>query len=86
MMKNKSKTPRQHIGKVISNNFRILAKVAKTTPDYFIASILEGVIWGFLNSASAVFTMTLFDSLDKGEPFSKLAAIIGIMAAFYIVM
>jgi len=86
MMKNKSKTPRQHIGKVISNNFRILAKVAKTTPDYFIASIAEGVIWGFLNSASAVFTMTLFDSLDRGDPFSKLAAIIGSMAVFYVIL
>lgn len=85
-MKNKSKAPRQHLGKVFKNNLRILAKVAKTTPDYFIASILEGVVWGFLNSASAVFTMTLFDSLDKGEPFSRLATIIGVMAAFYVVM
>ena len=85
-MKNKSKTPRQPISRVLKNNIRILVKVAKTTPDYFIASILEGVVWGFLNSASAVFTVMLFDSLDRGDPFSKLSSIIGAMAAFYVVM
>ncbi len=84
-MKRSQKTPRQHIGKIISNNFKILAKVAKTTPDYFIAAIIEGIIWGMLNSASAVFTLNLFDSLDRGESFSKIASIIGIMAIFYVI-
>jgi len=84
-MKKDQKTPRQSIKKILSNNIRILVKVAKTTPDYFIASIMEGVLWGLLNSANAVFTVALFDSLDKGESFSKIAAIIGTMAGFYVI-
>ena len=82
MKKNKKK--RQSLGKILSNNIRIVAKVARLTPDYFISVIIEGIVWGTINSAMSVFTVYLFDSLDAGAPFGKLAAIIGFMAAFYL--
>ena len=62
---------RQGILRILSNNFRIVAKVARLTPDYFISVIVEGIIWGTINSAMSVFTVYLFDALDEGAPFRQ---------------
>lgn len=75
---------RQGILRILSNNFRIVAKVARLTPDYFISVIIEGIIWGTINSAMSVFTVYLFDALDEGAPFRQLAITIAIMAVFYL--
>ena len=80
----KSKTPRQSFGRVLKNNLRMVIKVARLTPEYFFTMILEGIVWGLINSVYSVFTVKLFDALDMGTPFSECAAIVLYMAAFYL--
>lgn len=79
------KEPRQNLIRVLKNNLRILGKVIKTTPDYFVAVLIWGLAWGVINSIEAVFTYQLFNALDTGASFAQLAGIIGTMAAFYVV-
>ena len=79
------KAPKQKMSKILKNNLLLLKKTAKLTPDYFILTFVEGVVWGIINSAISLFTVYLFDALDVGAPFSRMASIIGIMALFYIV-
>lgn len=86
MRNNKRKKPKQRIGRVFLNNFRIIFKVARMAPDFFVMMIIDGIISGLLNSAEAVFTVHLFDALDRGEPFEHVAMIIGIMAGFFILI
>ena len=84
MAKN-NKKPKQKLSKIFSNNLRIVAKVARLTPDYFISVILEGIVWGLINSVEAVFTFHLFDALDAGKSFREIALIIIAMASFYLI-
>ena len=79
-----NKKPKQKLSKIFSNNLRIVAKVARMTPDYFISVILEGIVWGMINSVEAVFTFRLFDALDAGATFREVALIIAAMAGFYL--
>ncbi|MBQ7010793.1 MAG: ABC transporter ATP-binding protein [Clostridia bacterium] len=84
-MKNSNKKKlRQSPFRILKNNLRMVFKVARLTPDYFISMIFEGIVWGFINAAYSVFTVKLFDALDMGKPFSECAVIIGCMAAFYL--
>lgn len=80
----KDKLPKQGLGRIFKNNLRIVFKVARLTPDYFFSVILEGIIWGMINSAEAVFTVRLFDALDLGKSFGEIAAIILFMAGFWV--
>ena len=82
MKNNKTVKPKQRFGRIFSNNIRIIFKVAKMSPDFFVMMIIDGIVSGILNSAEAVFTVHLFDALDRGEPFSRVASIIGFMAVF----
>ena len=84
-MKQDNKAPKQKLGRILSNNLRIIGKVARLTPDYFISVFLEGIVWGLINSVEAVFTFHLFDALDEGQSFRQIALIILAMAAFYLV-
>ncbi|MBQ8393408.1 MAG: ABC transporter ATP-binding protein [Clostridia bacterium] len=90
MSKKANKIPKrkkQGICRIVSNNLRIVAKVARLAPDYFISVIVEGIIWGIINSAMSIFTVYLFDaldSIDEGTTFKEVALIIGAMAVFYL--
>ena len=84
MKNHDSQKPRQRLSKVFANNLRIIAKVARMTPDYFLSVILEGIVWGLINSVEAVFTFRLFDALDAGATFREVALIIVAMAGFYL--
>ena len=84
MKKHDSQKPRQRLSKVFANNLHIIAKVARMTPDYFLSVILEGIVWGLINSVEAVFTFRLFDALDAGATFREVALIIAAMAGFYL--
>ena len=86
-MKNKDKNnraPKQGIGKIISYNLRMYSKIARTTPDFFAITVIKGLLYGFNASAEAVFTVRLFDAIDRGEPFAQVVKIIGLMALFYL--
>ena len=61
----------------------MLGKIAKFTPDYFVLMIVEGIIWGFINSAAAIFNYNLLNTVDAGNDFKYAASIIGEMALFY---
>jgi len=80
-----AKKPRQKLFSILSNNLHMLGKIIRYTPEYFFWMIIEGVIWGFINSASAVFTFNLLNAVGSGTDFFYAAKIIGIMALFYIV-
>ena len=82
----KPREPRQSLWRVLRNNFVIFGKVCKYAPELVILAFLEeGVLQGVHNSIYAVFTLNLFNSLDLGEPFSKIALIIGLMSLWYLV-
>ena len=80
-----SNRPRQKFTSIIRNNAIMLGKIAKYTPDYFILMIVEGIIWGFINSAVTVFNYNLLNAVDVGTDFMYAASIIGAMALFYVV-
>lgn len=79
------KKPKQNIRTIIFNNFRMYAKIARLTPEFFIVTVIKGIIFGINSSAEAVFTVKLFDALDRGASFGEAAVIIGYMALFYVV-
>ncbi len=76
---------KQKFSSVLKNNLYMIGKVARYTPDYFILMIVEGVIWGLLNSASSLFSFRLLNAIDEGRDFAYAAALIGGMALFYLV-
>ena len=78
-----AKKQRQKFSSIIRNNAIMLGKIAKFTPDYFVLMIVEGVIWGFINSAAAIFNYNLLNAVDAGNDFKYAAIIIGEMALFY---
>ena len=80
--KDKNKRPKQKIFDIFKNNFIMLGKVAKHTPEYIFLMIAEGVVWGFLNSAVAVFNYTLLNAIDEKGDFGYAVKIILFMAAF----
>ena len=79
------KKPKQGIRTIIFNNLRMYAKVARLTPEFFILTVIKGIIFGINSSVEAIFTVKLFDAIDRGAKFSEAAAIIGYMALFYAV-
>ena len=83
--KAKNKKSKQTLGKIVVNNLRMYAKVARLTPEFFIITVLKGLFYGASNSAEAIFTVKLFDDIDGGAGFSDVAKIIGFMALFYVV-
>lgn len=80
----KTKRPKQKISTIFKNNFIMLRAVARHTPDYFLLMIAEGIVWGCINSATAVFNYNLLNAVDAGTDFWYAAKIIACMAAFYL--
>lgn len=80
-----NKTPKQPLKTVFSNNIFILDKVWRLMPSYIILTVCEGIMWGIINSAESLVFYTIFNALDAGEPFSRLAALIGMISLFYLV-
>ena len=80
----KTKRPKQKISTIFKNNFIMLRAVARHTPDYFLLMIAEGIVWGCINSATAVFNYNLLNAVDAGTDFWYAAKIIAFMAAFYL--
>ncbi len=79
-----SKKPKQKLSSILGNNIYMLGKIAKFIPEYFFLMIAEGVIWGAINSAAALFNYNLLNAVDDGSSFMYAAKIIGVMALFYI--
>lgn len=79
-----SKRPKQKISSIFKNNAVMIGKVAKIVPAYFFLMIAEGVIWGLINSASAVFSYNLLNAVDGGGDFLYAVKIIAVMAGYYL--
>ena len=62
----------------------MLGKIAKYTPDYFILMIIEGIGWGAINSAVAIFNYELLNTVDEGGDFLYAVTVIAVMAGFYL--
>ncbi len=78
------KKNRQKFSSILKNNLFILGKVAKFTPDYFVWMVVEGLVWGMINSASAIFSFNLLNAVSNGSDFAYALKIIVIMAIFYL--
>ena len=83
-MSNKPQRKKQKLSSICKNNFFMIKKIAKYTPDYFLFMIVEGIIWGFINSVSAYYTFNLLNAVSQGDSFAHAAKIIALMALFYI--
>ena len=73
-----SKRPKQKLSSIVRNNLIMLGKIAKHTPDYFLLMIVEGVIWGAINSAAALFNYNLLNAVDAGTDFWYAVRIIAV--------
>lgn len=87
--KSKDKTQKEKIkqkpGQIFRNIWHMVRVVARYIPQYPLFMVLEGIIWGGLNSASAIFTLRLFNQLDSSDAsFPTIALTIGLMALFYL--
>ena len=83
-MNNNEKAPKQRLTQIVKNDMRMLCKIARLSPAFFVGTVAEGVIWGMINSAASIMTLRLFDSLDLGASFAELCSIILTMAGFYL--
>ena len=81
-MSNRNK---QKFSSIVKNNLYMLGKVAGYTPDYFFWMILEGIVWGAINSASAIFSFNLLNTVESGGDFGRAVMLIALMAVFYLV-
>ena len=79
-----AKRPKQKFSSILKNNALMLGKIAKYTPDYFILMIIEGIVWGAIHSAVAIFNYELLNTVDEGGDFLYAVRVIAVMAGFYL--
>lgn len=79
-----AKHPKQKFFRILRNNAMMLGKIARYVPMYFVLMLAEGVIWGLLNSAQALFMFHLLNTVDGGGTFTDALRIIAAMAVFYL--
>ena len=85
-MAKKQKEKRQSLGRILRNNIVLFAKVCKYTPELVLLSFLiEGVLLGVNNAVYGVFTLNLFNALDRGDQLEDIVKIIGLMALWYLI-
>ena len=83
-MSNKAHKKKQKISSILGNNLFMIKKIAKYAPMYFFWVVVEGIIWGMINSVSAYYTYNLLNTVSEGKDFPYAFKIIAIMALFYI--
>lgn len=76
------KENKQKLSSIIKNNIFMIGQVAKYTPSYFFWMVLDGVIWGLINSVSAFFSFNLLNTVSAGSNFPHALKLILMMAAF----
>ena len=84
-MRDKTKKERQKLSSIFKNNLFMIKKIAKYTPGYFLWMIVDGVVQGLINSASAYYTYSLLNTVSDGTDFAYALKIILGMALFYVV-
>ena len=64
-MRDKNNKPKQKLSSIFKNNLFMLKKIARYTPGYFAWMIVEGIVWGFINSASAYYSFALLNAVGE---------------------
>ena len=83
-MAKKQKEKRQSLDRILRNNVVLFGKVCKYTPELVLLSFfIEGVFLGVNNAVYGVFTLNLFNALDRGDALEDIVKIIGLMALWY---
>ncbi len=83
-MAENSKKPKQKFTSIVKNSAKMLGKIAKYTPEYFVFAIVCGLVWGLFDSAVTLFNYNLLNTVNDGGEFIAAAKLIGVMAIFYI--
>lgn len=76
------KQNKQKLSSIIKNNLFMVGQIAKYTPSYFFWMVVDGVVWGFINSMSAFFTYNLLNTVSEGSNFPYALKLILMMATF----
>lgn len=87
-MKDNNTKPRQKLSRVFANNFYMVKKLAKYSPLYIISMIIEGVVWGLINSVETLYLKELFDSIDLEISFWEIGGTVFwmiCMASFHLI-
>ncbi len=79
-----AKKAKQRAGTILSNNFAMLKRIARYTPEYLILMLVEGAVLGAVSSAAAVFHYNLLNTVEAGGDFPRAVRIVALMAVFYL--
>ncbi len=60
---------------VVKLNFKMLAFVIKTVPEYMLGVILQGVFAGIHSSVGIIYSKTLLDALGRGDSYDSTVKI-----------
>lgn len=83
----KEKKERQKVGKVLKNNFRMAAIVAKYCPSFPIFVIIDGFMGAASEVLFTVFSVRILNMLDEGNPsFTKILWELAAYSLIYIVL
>ena len=84
--KQKEKKEREKLSIVVKNNWLMLKKIARMTPEYIVCTLLMSVVWGLGNAASSYFTYAVLNEFDLPSPsFGKIAIYLSLMVTWLLV-
>ena len=82
----KEKKKREKLSVVLKNNWLMLKKIAKITPEYIFFTLLMSVIWGLGNAASGYFTYAVLNEFDLPAPsFTKVVIYLALMVTWLLI-
>ena len=67
MAENKKK--KQSLARIVSNNFKMICKIGKHSPQLVLLMIGQGVFYGVANSIEMLFLPLVLNALEEGKPF-----------------
>ncbi len=76
----KPKKEREKLGVVLRNNWLMLKKIAKMTPEYLLFTALMSIVWGLGNAGYTYFSYLVFNEFDAPAPsFGRVAFFLTLM-------
>ncbi len=82
----KPKKEREKPGVVLRNNWLMLKKIAKMTPEYLICTALMSIVWGLGNAGYTYFSYLVFNEFDTAAPsFGRVALFLTLMIAWQLI-
>ena len=62
---------KQSIKRIVSNNFKMICKIGKHSPQLVLLMIGQGVFYGVANSIEMLFLPLVLNALEQGAPFES---------------